>query len=395
MNGIDFNLPFKLDQDTFSDLLKGLVNARRQNSFLTTVRLSTKEAIRQMRSQISRQSSDKNFFLFRSIPLHGLRTDNLSSEPSGHRNFSSGNAVKTLSLRHKRQYFPNHAGEGKRKSPLENLRGLRTNPDRQSQSSLCRRRIRHSTESRGLCSGLNNHRFVHVTVSMGRISQTQSGSQGTHADGLKRLNTHVYPHYRWKSPRCKFPRRTDFRAGGNLCYGSRIPRLLAPLYVHSKPFNFYYESQNKFQLPSDFLSSGRQNDRTTKRSNDKTERLLCLTGLSCSTSSNQLLRCQNKQKIRIPNKQLYSAGLDSCSALQMPLADRNLFQMGKAVPANQNIFRHQYQCREDSNLDSHKCLCSCGNRQEGIENRAEFGRNPANSQHCAFRASAYRTSTYE
>ena len=395
MIGIDFNLPFNFCQDTFTDLSKGLVNARRQDSFLTTVRLSTKETIRQMCSQISRQSSNKNFFMFRSIHLHGLRSNNFSSESSGHRNLSSGNAVKTLSLRHKRQDFQNHAGECKRKSPLENLRGLLTNPDRQSQGSLYRRRLRNSTESRCLCSGFNNHRFMYITVSMGRIPQTQSSSQGTHTDGLKRLNTHIYPHYRRKSPRCKFPRRTDFRAGGDLCHGSRIPRLRSSLSFHSKPFNFRYKSQNQFRLSPDCLSPGRQNYRIAKRSNDKTQRLLCFTGLSCCTSANQLLRHLDKQKIRIPDKQLYSVSFDNCSTLQVSLANRNIFQMDQAIPENQDILWHQYQCSEDSNLDSHKHLCPCGNRQERIENQAESGRNPANSQHCTFRASADRTSTYE
>jgi len=395
MIGIDFNLPIKLDQDTFTDFLKGSVNARRQDDFLTTVRLSTQEAVRQMCSPVSRQPSDKIFFLLRSISLYGFCTNNLSPEPPGYRKLPSCNAVKTLSLRHKRECFPNHDSKGKRESSLENLRGLRRGFNNKSQNTLCRRRLRHSTESRGLCAGFNNHRFMYVSVSMGKISQTQSGNQSTHADGLKRLNTHIYPHYRRKSPRCKFPQRANFRARGDICYGSRIPRLRSSLYVHSKPFNFCYKSQNQFRLSPDCLSPGRQNYRFAKRPNDKTQRLLRFTGLSCRTEANQLLRHRDKQKIRILNKQLYSAGFDNCSTLQVPLANRNIFQMDQAISENQNIFRHQYQCRENSNLDSHKHLYSCGNCKERIENRAEYGRNTANSQHCTFRASADRTSTYE
>ena len=78
MIGIDFNLHLTLGQYTFMDLLKGLANACWTNNLLTTVRLSSLKTIRQMRPEISRQPSDKNIFLFRSISVHGVCSDNLS-----------------------------------------------------------------------------------------------------------------------------------------------------------------------------------------------------------------------------------------------------------------------------------------------------------------------------
>ncbi len=149
-----------------------------------------------MRPAISRQPSDKNVFLFRSIPVHGVCPDNLSSKPSRHRKLSSSNAAETLPLRHTGKCFAQYIGKCERTSRLENIRRLRTVFDRQSSDTLCQRRLRHSTESRSLCFGFNHHRFMSFTVSMGKISQTQSRSQDTHSDGLKRLYTHVYPHYR-------------------------------------------------------------------------------------------------------------------------------------------------------------------------------------------------------
>ncbi len=61
----------------------------------------------------------------------------------------------------------------------------------------------------------------------------------------------------------------------------------------------------------------------------------------------------------------------------------------------QNIFWNQYQRREDSNLDCYQRLRSGSDCQERTQNRTEFGRNLANSQHCTFRESSYYTSTYE
>ena len=193
MIGIDFNLPLNFGQYAFTDLLKGLANAHRANGFLATDRLSSQKTIRPMCSQIHRQLSSKDFFLFRSIPVYGFRPDNISSEPSRHRNLSEGNAAKTLPLRHTRKCFTQYLSKCKRTSRLENIRRFCPGVDKQSSNTLCQRGLRHSTEPRGLCLGFNNHRFMSFTISMGKISQTQSRSKDTHADGLKRLYTYFYP----------------------------------------------------------------------------------------------------------------------------------------------------------------------------------------------------------
>jgi hypothetical protein len=392
---IDFNLPINFGQNTFAKTLKGQANARGTNCFLTTGRLFTKTPLPQMRWQISRQLPNKNIFLFRSIPLHGVRSDNISTESSRYRNLLTSNAVQVIPLRYPRKSFPQHFGQGKRKSKLSNLRRLRPCVDKQSPEALCQRRIRCSTKTGCLCTRFNNHRFMSVTVSMGKISQTQSRSQGAHANGPERLYALFYPHYRRKSTRCKYPRRAGFRAGRILHNGSCLPRLRSSLYIHSKPFIFCYKSKKQFRLPSSLLSQGRQNYRFAMRPNDKTQRLLCFAGLSCCSSSNKLLRYQDKEKIRIFNEQLFSASFDNCPTLQMPLADRNLFQMDQAMPAYQNIFWHYRERSEDSNLDCHQRLRSGSDYQERTQNQAEFGQNLANSQHCTFRESSYYTSTYE
>ncbi len=299
MLGIDFSLPLNFGQYTFTDLLKGLANAYRTDRFLTTDKLCSQKTIRQMRLQTQRQSSNKNLFLFRSVLVYGFCPDNISTEPPRYRNLSAGNAAETLPLRHTWECFPNHSGKGKRNSRLENLRGLRTDIDKQSTNTLCRRRLWHSTEPRGLCSRFDNHRFMFDTVSMGKISQTQSRSQGTHADRLKRLYTHVYPHYRRESPRCKYLRRTDFGTRCNLHNGSWLSRLRSSLYFHSKPFNVYYKSQKQFRLQPYMLSPSRQDDRPSMRPDDTAQRFLRFAGLSCCSSSNRLFRYRDESKIRV------------------------------------------------------------------------------------------------
>jgi len=84
----DFNSFIDFGQVTFGKILKGLANAHRTNSFLTTDRLPAKTSVRQMRSLIPRQLSDKNFLMFRSIPVYGLCPDNISTESSRPQNLS-------------------------------------------------------------------------------------------------------------------------------------------------------------------------------------------------------------------------------------------------------------------------------------------------------------------
>ena len=219
MSVIDFNSLINFGQIIFMETLKGPANAHREDRFLTTDRLPAETRIRQMCSSVSRQLSDTNFLLSRPIPLYGLCSDNISAEPSGHRNLSASHAIQTIPLRHPRKNFSQHSGKSKRKQKLANLCRLRPSIDKHCSKLVRRRRFRRTTSTSCLRSGFNDHRSMSVTFSMGKVSQTQSRNQGTYANGPERLYTLFYPHYRRKSTRCKYPRRTGFGALFILHYG--------------------------------------------------------------------------------------------------------------------------------------------------------------------------------
>ena len=151
MVGIDFNLHINFGQKTFAVPMKGLADAFRSDRFLAADGLSSQKSIRQMCSQILRQSSNKNFFLFRPISLYGFCTDNLSTESSRHRNLSEGNEAKTLPFRNPRERLSQYVGKCKRTSRLENLRRLCSDFDRQGTKTLCQRRLRQPAEQGSLC----------------------------------------------------------------------------------------------------------------------------------------------------------------------------------------------------------------------------------------------------
>ena len=62
-----------------------------------------------------------------------------------------------------------------------------------------------------------------------------------------------------------------------------------------------------------------------------------------------------------------------------------LFFMDKTAPAHQSVLRHLRECREDSDLDRHRCLHARRHRQETSRHRSVASYDAANSQPRAFR----------
>ena len=394
MVGIDLKLPIVFADNTFNFLLKGRTGVHWANNFLSTFRLSAEETIRQVCTKISRQSSDKIFLMLRPISFDVFRTNYQSQKPSRHRNISSCNGAKTLSLWLPLKYISNHFSKSKRKSPLANIRRLRSHINKQGTKPLCRRLSRFFDRQRSLCSGLNDYRLVPDIVSMGKLSQAKSSSKASYANEPKRLYTYIYKHYRRQSPRCQYSRQTDFRTWSNISYGQSLRRLCSSFYLHKNLINFCNKSQNQSQLHSNFESANRERNRSSKRSDNTSQRLLCFKRLSSCSSQSQLLRQRNKKETGFSDKQFYATSFDNCTALQKSLADRNFLQMYQAVSLYKTVLRHESQRCQNPDLDRHQHLCSCCHCQERIKNRAESWTNLSNSQHYTFREKPYHTSTY-
>jgi hypothetical protein len=71
-----------------------------------------------------------------------------------------------------------------------------------------------------------------------------------------------------------------------------------------------------------------------------------------------------------------------------------VLQMAQTTPAHQGVFRHIRKRRQDTDLDCRQRLCPDRHHQKGTAAWPQFGRNPANHQHCSFRASTATTTTY-
>ncbi len=394
MVGIDLKLPTVFVDNTFNFSLKGRTGVYWANNFLSTFRLSAEETIRQMCAKISQQSSDKIFLMLRPISFNVFCTNYQSQKSPRHRNISSCNGAKTLSLRFPLEYISNHFSKSKRKSPLVNIRRFRSHINRQGTKSLCQRLSRFFDRQRSLCSGFNNHRLMPDIVSVGKLSQAKSSGKASYANESKRLYSYVYKHHGRQSPRCQYSRQADFRARSNISYGQSLCRLCSPFYLYENLINFCNKSQNQSQLHSNLEPASREKNIYSKRSNNTPQRSLCFNRLSCCSSQSQLLRQRNKKETGFSNKQFHATSFDNSIALQMPLADRNFLQMYQAVPLYKTVLRYESQRCQDPDLDRHQRLCSCCHCQERTKNRAEYWTNLSNSQHYTFREKPYSTSTY-
>jgi hypothetical protein len=210
---IDFNSPLQFGSNTFVSSWKDLANAFGTHRFLATAGLSAQAHLRPVCSALSGQSPHLDLLLLRSISLHGLCPDNLSSKPSRHRDLSMSPAIEAVSLRHSWNRIPQYSGQSQRTTRLAHLRRFRPCADRPGANAVCRRRLRRSIGSRGVCPRLDHHRFVSDLISMGHLSSAQSRRQDPYADGPARLDPQYYPHYRRQNARCQHPRRPDLGAG--------------------------------------------------------------------------------------------------------------------------------------------------------------------------------------
>ena len=120
---------------TFIGLPKGLANAQRSISILTTDGLLTETRIQQMCQTLSRQPSYQDIFLSRSVPLHGLCTIHFSQFAPRHRNLSTGCWAQVIPFRIQRQSCKKHSRRNQRKTILANICRFRTGSDPISSTS--------------------------------------------------------------------------------------------------------------------------------------------------------------------------------------------------------------------------------------------------------------------
>ena len=147
--GLDLNLKLYFSHSCIMSQ-KGMANEYWTDNLFSIIGFPSQEKTGSMYSALSWKPSNKNVLMLRSVLVHGICTDNVSSEFKGHRNVFASHANKTLSLWDTWQCGSSQSRQGQRKSRLANLCRLRSNPNRPSPQALCQRRLRLGFETNGL-----------------------------------------------------------------------------------------------------------------------------------------------------------------------------------------------------------------------------------------------------
>ncbi len=89
------------------------------------------------------------------------------------------------------RFFDFNAGRCKRDERFSHLSGFWTHPYWHSTEVVSRRRPGFGFTTNSICSGLNNDRPLPVNLSMGSLSQKQSGCQNAYSFGFERSNSDI------------------------------------------------------------------------------------------------------------------------------------------------------------------------------------------------------------
>ena len=266
VNVFDFNFFSPIGHNLPITDRKGVTNAFRTNHFFSANELFPETRIQQMCSSVSRRTPDSDLFVFRSIPLHGLRSTDLSGESSRYRNMPAGHAAQALSRRDPGQSFSKHVGRCERKTGLAHLRRLCSCVDRNGQRVVCGRGLRTANHPSCLRSGFHHDRPVSLAFSVGLFSATQGRHQTPYRDGSARLYSLRDPHHSWESSRCHLLGSVGPRTCCLLHHGPWIHRFCSSLSVHTTHGVLCDPSQKQPRLHPTILSLCRSRNRITKRS---------------------------------------------------------------------------------------------------------------------------------
>ena len=97
----------------------------------------------------------------------------------------------------------------------------------------------------------------------------------------------------------------------------------------------------------------------------------------------------------ISHQQLRTRRSDNRQTIQVPMAGGIILQMDQTTLADQNLFRHVRERRQDAGLDSGLRLRARGDREEGTQGRSEHDGNFANIEPPNFRENRAFYGTFE
>jgi len=347
-----------------------------------------------MRQPLSRQSSDKTFYLSRPIFLHGLRSTNLSGEPPRYRSMSPIPTTQTLSHGHGKYRITFDTCRGQRTARLAHICRLCILVNTDCQKTLQRRTFWNRSETDGLCSGCYNNRPMPFSVPLSELSAEQKRNKASYASGFTRQHSNIYSYLRRQAARRQPLRCSANRTGRFLHYGSRLSGFLQTALALASYGVLCDPRKIKSQMPAIVFASGESNNRSHMRSNSPAYRLLFGKRLSGQTATRQVSRYRDRQNTRFSDKQLYATVTHNCTALQVSMAGRTFLQMDQAKPAHRKFLRYIAKCGENTNLDCRVWLRSRCHYQKASQYKGQSLHNVTDFERYGIRQNALNSTAY-
>ena len=378
----------------FSKTLWGNTDVYRTIDFQAGHGLYSATYLSPLRVQISRRFQSKNLFMPRSVSMHGFRTNHASGKFARYRDLPTISKQETVSYGHPRKGFKINSCRSQRKPRLGYICRIRPKSHCHSQRAIQKRLISRRSERNRLCSRCNHNRPLSFSVSLGTFPKEKGCCQTPYAAGFKRQHSYLHPYFRRQTARCQ--RSRPLTVGGRriLRNGSRLSGLRKAVRLQPDPSIFCYSCQNEHAIQKTLFASGRQNDRTTMRSNNHTYRVLYRQALPRHLASSEIQGYYYRENTRFSHKQFHITGVNHSSTVSLQVAGRAVFQMDQATSEDKEILWDLRKCCEDSSLDSRFSLCSRRDNEKAAQPPGKSLHNFTNFERVSFRKNRFLSIGY-
>src|ERR1017187_2111490 len=333
-----------------------------------------------LRRSLPRQSLRQGFLLLGSVPLLDVCSTDLSPQLARYRSLSSRPARQALPYGFPGASFSQHAGPCQRGSRLAHLPRLRPSVDSPRPRPLPRGIFRRGLVRDRVCLRLDDHRFVPVAVSLGKVSPPQKCGQAAYPPGRARQHSDQCLCDRRADPRCQPPRRSAPRTGSVLLARPRLCGLRSSLSLHASLRLFCHPRQKELAVLPAHLAPGRSLQRRALRPKHSPHRHPDGAALSRSAAPHRLLRCREGLAADLPDQQFFPSSLDHRPTLSGALAGGTVLSLDQTAPADQSFLRHLRERREDASVGRPCGLPPGGHCQKATGTRHEPLSNSRNSQ---------------
>jgi hypothetical protein len=223
---------------------------------------------------------------------------------------------------------------------------------------------------------------------MGTISETQGSDKTTYSFGFTGIDTDDNSNNAWENSRCQYTGLPQFRADGDIHNGSCIYGFSATLPGTQSRGVLCHKSQAQSEFSTVVFKSGGQACGRHSGSDNHNGGLLHPQRLSGKTAADKISGFGNGQDTGVSNQQLHAFGADNSATVQMPVADRVIFQMDKTTPADQGVLRNIRECGQDADMDCDISICARSDNQKAAELAPQPLHNSTDFKRDSFRENA-------